>query len=127
MPSIVPTAGRFPGAATGARGADQRGEPTGERVRVLEVAELAERETERFLRGVGRAVPVTGAGHGQTDREVLEASDQLRPRRVLAPLRGFDHDSHARLLRHRLHAPQRSRVARRRLPASSMFSDRAPT
>ena len=88
----------LPARAARARGADQGGEPAGEGVGVLEVAELAEREAERFLCGVGRAVPVTRTRHGHTDCEVLEAGNQFGPRRVLTALRGFDHRSQTRIL-----------------------------
>ena len=91
-----------PGAAR-ARGPHQCGEPAREGFRLLEVRELAERRTERLLRGVRCAVPVARARDGHAEREVLESHDELGPRRVVAPLCRFDDRPQAQVLRHRAH------------------------
>ena len=89
--------------AARARGPHERREPAGKGFRVLEVGELAERDAERFLGGVGCAVPVARAGNGHADREVLEAGHELGPRTVVAVLRGDDDGPQAQVSRHRAH------------------------
>ena len=60
-PSSDATATRFTRVPARARGPHQCGEPARKGFRLLEVRELAERDTQRLLRRIRGAVPVAGA------------------------------------------------------------------
>ena len=75
--------------ATG-RSADQPQEPGREGGRILEAGDMTEGQHERFLGDVRGLVQIAAQADGGGHRDVLEAVDERRPGRGIAPLGGAD-------------------------------------